>query len=156
MGEVSVVELRRSIVRPRPLENPSMMRPPVACSSCGRAKPCGCFKQVRGTEAKPFSKGDYKGQNSKLYDRSRWRHPTKGLQACILRRDIICRICNRAASTVADHIRDHHGDEALFFDPTNLQGLCKWCHDQKTGREHGQRNREASPQAGVPRTVGKQ
>ncbi len=129
-----------------------MLKPPTACSRCSRAKPCECDKQTQptGTEAKPFSKGDYKGEHSKLYDRSRWRHPTKGMQACIIRRDIICRICRRAASTVADHIRDHHGDETLFFDPQNLQGVCKPCHDQKTGREHGQRNREVKrpPAAG--------
>lgn len=36
------------------------------------------------------------------------------------------------AATVADHIRPHRGDPALFFDPTNLQSLCDeypWrCH----------------------------
>jgi hypothetical protein len=32
-------------------------------------------------------------------------------------------------STVADHIKEHKGDEQLFFDRDNLQALCKTCHD---------------------------
>jgi 5-methylcytosine-specific restriction protein A len=30
---------------------------------------------------------------------------------------------------IADHKRRHRGDPALFFDPTNVQTLCKPCHD---------------------------
>ncbi|WP_232729590.1 HNH endonuclease [Herbaspirillum huttiense] len=45
----------------------------------------------------------------------------------------LCRFCslqrrNRAADIV-DHIEPHRGDEAKFFDPNNLQSLCKSCHD---------------------------
>lgn len=31
---------------------------------------------------------------------------------------------------VCDHIRRHGGDRTLFFDPSNLQTLCKPCHDR--------------------------
>lgn len=34
---------------------------------------------------------------------------------------------DRAA--VVDHVRPHRGDEALFWDVSNLQALCKRCHD---------------------------
>lgn len=43
----------------------------------------------------------------------------------------------RAAT--CDHIVAHKGNEALFFDPDNLQTTCKLCHDsakqsyEKTG-----------------------
>jgi 5-methylcytosine-specific restriction enzyme A len=30
---------------------------------------------------------------------------------------------------VCDHIKPHRGDEALFWDETNLQTICKSCHD---------------------------
>lgn len=30
---------------------------------------------------------------------------------------------------MVDHIKPHRGNELLFFDPTNLQSLCKPCHD---------------------------
>lgn len=32
-------------------------------------------------------------------------------------------------ATVVDHKVPHKGDEALFFNPLNLQALCKRCHD---------------------------
>jgi len=32
-------------------------------------------------------------------------------------------------ATVVDHIVPHRGDRDLFFDPTNLQSLCKPHHD---------------------------
>lgn len=33
------------------------------------------------------------------------------------------------AATVVDHKKPHRGDEALFWDRTNWQSLCKTCHD---------------------------
>lgn len=40
---------------------------------------------------------------------------------------------------VIDHITPHKGDEALFFDRGNLQGLCKHHHDRTKQRlERGQ------------------
>jgi 5-methylcytosine-specific restriction endonuclease McrA len=32
-------------------------------------------------------------------------------------------------ANVVDHKRPHRGDEELFFDPDNLDSLCKPCHD---------------------------
>lgn len=40
-------------------------------------------------------------------------------------------------ASVADHIKPHRGDRGLFFDPANLQSLCKSCHDShKQAQEH--------------------
>jgi len=36
--------------------------------------------------------------------------------------------CNTSL-LVCDHIKPHRGDERLFWDPSNLQTLCKSCHD---------------------------
>jgi 5-methylcytosine-specific restriction endonuclease McrA len=41
----------------------------------------------------------------------------------------MCRRTEASARLVADHIIPHRGDEALFWDRTNLQCLCKTCHD---------------------------
>ncbi|WP_292326341.1 HNH endonuclease [Mesorhizobium sp.] len=30
---------------------------------------------------------------------------------------------------IVDHIKPHRGDAALFFEPSNLQSLCKYHHD---------------------------
>lgn len=38
-------------------------------------------------------------------------------------------------ATVVDHIVPHKGDEQLFDDDANLQGLCERHHNAKTARE---------------------
>ena len=60
---------------------------------------------------------------------NRWRRASKML----LRRDPVCKICNRNPSTETDHIipKVEGGTEH----PDNLQGLCKTCHSRKTRRE---------------------
>lgn len=35
-------------------------------------------------------------------------------------------------ATVVDHVIPHRGDQKLFWDQSNLQALCKQCHDKKT------------------------
>lgn len=79
------------------------------------------------------------------YKTSRWQR----LRWSVLVRDLFtCRRCARVeantAMLVADHIVPHRGDEARFWDASNLQCLCKACHDsakqaeEKAGR-HGYR-----------------
>jgi 5-methylcytosine-specific restriction endonuclease McrA len=45
----------------------------------------------------------------------------------------LCRFCIEAedvtSADVVDHIKAHKGDLDLFFDPDNLQSLCKSHHD---------------------------
>ena len=62
-----------------------------------------------------------------------------------MRRDPICVECRRAPSDTVDHRVDHRGNLKLFFDPLNLRGVCKPCHDAKTGREHGIGERTPKP-----------
>jgi len=78
-------------------------------------------------------------QRIKLYDRAAW----KRLRLEQLRREPFCVFCARSGrqvpAGVVDHITPHRGDEVVFFDPKNLQSLCKSCHDaakqkfEKTG-----------------------
>ncbi len=37
--------------------------------------------------------------------------------------------------TTVDHIKAHRGNIDLFFEPSNLQVLCKRCHDSAKQRE---------------------
>jgi len=67
----------------------------------------------------------------KWYSRAHWRR----LRTLVLARDPVCKMCNRAASTVADHIKPHRGVWELFCDLLNLQGLCHECHSRKTAAE---------------------
>lgn len=70
-----------------------------------------------------------------LYNSTRWRK----LRRVHLNGEPMCRFCKaqgyRTLATVVDHITPHKGDEALFFDPSNLQSLCKDHHDATKARE---------------------
>lgn len=72
----------------------------------------------------------------KLYGTARW----KKLRESILVRDrFTCARCKRLVAekgqAIVDHVRPHRRDPALFWDATNLQCLCKPCHDSAKQRE---------------------
>lgn len=72
--------------------------------------------------------------NHPQYNTSKWRQ----LRARVLNDCPYCIQCWRdknqyVEASVADHIKDHHGDEKLFWDFNNLRSLCKRCHDTKNG-----------------------
>src|SRR5262245_16942051 len=58
-----------------------------------------------------------------------------------LGRNPLCRMCEAAGKiTVAelvDHIIRHRGDQALMWDESNWQPLCRPCHKVKTAQELG-------------------
>jgi 5-methylcytosine-specific restriction endonuclease McrA len=64
-----------------------------------------------------------------LYHSKQWH----SLRVRQLKASPLCVMCgqlgNTVAATVVDHIKPHRGDESLFFNPANLQSLCKRCHD---------------------------
>ncbi len=65
-----------------------------------------------------------------LYFTPEWRR----LRAEHLRREPWCRVHAAKGEQVqashVDHIKAHHGNRALFFDPSNLQSLCPTCHNK--------------------------
>jgi len=69
-------------------------------------------------------------------------YSTKGWQRLrwqvLLEAAFTCAMCGlvegRTAKLVADHIEPHRGDEALFWERSNLQCLCKACHDRSKQR----------------------
>ncbi|MDE2468229.1 MAG: HNH endonuclease, partial [Bradyrhizobium sp.] len=65
------------------------------------------------------------------YKLKRWRV----MRLTIFLRDLYtCRKCGVAEPNtsllVCDHVKPHRGDARLFWDPSNLQTLCKPCHDR--------------------------
>ena len=64
-----------------------------------------------------------------LYHRKAW----KQLRLDQLAKQPLCVFCSQAGkltpATVVDHITPHKGNLDLFFDPDNLQSLCKLHHD---------------------------
>lgn len=63
-----------------------------------------------------------------------------------LLREPWCRECAkrgvRTRATVVDHVTPHRGDWQRFTDKTNLQSLCKSCHDRKTALEQAEERRK--------------
>ena len=73
-----------------------------------------------------------------LYQTAKW----KVCRALVLARDPICVICNREASTEADHKERAQTIVRLygiaeFFNPARCQGTCRGCHSRKTATEVG-------------------
>lgn len=76
-----------------------------------------------------------------LYNSRRWRGTdskkgTDGLRWQVLADAMFtCAMCGKlevmTCRLVADHIRPHRGDPALFFDRANLQCLCAVCHSSR-------------------------
>ncbi len=70
-----------------------------------------------------------------LYATRKWKRWAKRFLA----RHPMCMDCGDLGvtqpATDVDHIKPHRGDEKLFWDWNNLQGLCKPCHSRKTARE---------------------
>lgn len=117
---------------------PSM--PPRACRECGaRCKGRYCTKHA-ALDTKPAWSTTRTSAHARGYG-SKWRE----LRQYILNRDPIC-TCGRAPSKYADHIRPKHlgGTD----DPSNLQGLCRACHDGKTQGEAKAAQARARARAG--------
>lgn len=85
-----------------------------------------------------------------LYDTKRW----KALRLYQLGIEPLCRLCKQVdrltPACVADHVKPHKGDISMFFDATNLQSLCKPCHDTVKSREEHRGHRQGCDASGVP------
>lgn len=64
------------------------------------------------------------GAHSHLYLEPKW----KKLRQRFLHYNRSCRFCGKP-SEIVDHIKPHRGDMRLFWKYSNLQALCKKCHD---------------------------
>ncbi len=64
------------------------------------------------------------------WQRLRWQVLVEAQFTCVMCK----RIEGETRNLVADHKRPHRGDRALFLDKTNLQCLCKACHDSAKQR----------------------
>jgi 5-methylcytosine-specific restriction protein A len=74
---------------------------------------------------------------ARLYRSGQWQ----ALRRQQLTLQPFCAECLRTGkytlASEVDHVVPHRNDEALFYDPLNLQSLCHPCHSQKTVREDG-------------------
>lgn len=86
------------------------------------------------------------------YDDRGWRR----LRLQVLAQQPLCRMCAAVgvtrAACIVDHVRPHRGNVALFWDASNLQGLCKECHDAHK-QSHERAGTPGCDEHGVPLDV---
>lgn len=79
----------------------------------------------------------------------RWRRA----RVRFLEENPLCEMCKPmlTPSVIVDHRIPHRGDQALFWDESNWQALCKDCHDgPKQGEERLGYSRQIDPASGFP------
>jgi 5-methylcytosine-specific restriction endonuclease McrA len=85
-----------------------------------RVQPSRKYDDRRSPEAEQYRR---------LYKTARW----KRIRQHQLTEHPLCARCSKrgriTAATVAHHRLPHRGNEALFFDPANLESVCAPCHD---------------------------
>ena len=88
--------------------------------------------------------------NSWPYNTRRWR----SLRLAQLRRRPLCRYClelgQTTAGEVVDHVKPVASHPKLAFEPSNLQTLCKYCHDSVKQSEECTGVRRGCDVNGVP------
>ena len=98
-----------------------MARASKICPKCPNPQPCPLHAK------KPWEGSTRRQRLPPDWERRRKR---------ILERDPICKVCDNALSTIADHIVP--GDDHSY---ENLQGICDPCHREKTQREAAEARR---------------
>lgn len=92
---------------------------------------------------------EYKNRK-KLYKTKEWFR----LRYNQLKKQPCCAYCEQQGAvtlaTVADHIKPHKGDELLFYNPNNLQSLCKFHHDRTKQKEEKQGVVIGGNEQGIP------
>lgn len=78
--------------------------------------------------------------------RSRLPSTWRKIRAQVLARDVTCVICGVRPATHCDHIKPKTDDDR----PSQLQGVCGPCHDQKSSAE-GNAAQRANPRPGRTR-----
>ena len=111
--------------------------PERAKRPCGKA---GCNQLANGKYCEShLNEGALarKTPMRKLYSTKRWEATRRE----VITSDPVCKLCGMRASQVAHHkIRAQvyaARDMEMFFDLSNLEGVCKSCHDAETAHEVG-------------------
>ena len=103
----------------------------VAYAAVGSAY-CKAHGVIRMRE---YRSSEHKKEAARLYRTGQWQ----ALRRQQLTMKPLCAECLRAGkytlASEVDHVIPHRNDPQLFFDPANLQSLCRSCHSSKTARE---------------------
>lgn len=96
-----------------------------------------CAKHAKIENARKKQYDRQRGSSAKRGYGRKWQNYRK----TYLAEHPLCVHCKKKGrvmpATVVDHIKPHHGDYDLFWEPGNHQAICKRCHDIKTATEDG-------------------
>ena len=109
------------------------------------------FEAIADNMSQDQTSDDIPGMTqSSLYSTARWRR----LRSQQLAKDPLCRFCldvgRETAATVVDHIEQHKNCLESFYDPDNLQSLCKKCHDNSKQLQEIHGYSQAAGEDGLP------
>ena len=106
---------------------PTRPRLPCRNPTCPKLQPCSDHPLPV-----PFARAR---RSSSLYQTPRWRQARRAFLAI----NPTCHECTRQGAitpaTFVDHRRPHGGNDAMFWDQSNWQPLCRRCSNMKTGQE---------------------
>jgi 5-methylcytosine-specific restriction protein A len=91
-----------------------------------------CTEHAAREKRKPFEGANR--SNASLYNTAKWRK----LRNKILREQPYCYKCGigkNETSLQVHHVIEPRGDEALFYDESNLLPVCESCHRILTAKE---------------------
>jgi len=118
---------------------PSRAKRPCAKPNCGalsEGRYCPAHLGESARLEREFDRSRRTGTRL-LYSTTRWEQVRRE----VIARDPVCNLCGMRASAVAHHKKRAQtyavGNPDLFFDVSNLEGVCKPCHDAETSREVG-------------------
>lgn len=103
--------------------------PPSLCLE-PRCPNLGAYKGRCKVHARIQERTRYNAETRKWYYTDAW----KTLRQIVLGNQPVCVECKVQPSTEVDHITPHRGNYAMFFNLSNLQGMCTTCHGRKTQR----------------------
>tara|TARA_B100000809_G_scaffold160573_1_gene157955 strand:- start:43 stop:348 length:306 start_codon:yes stop_codon:yes gene_type:complete len=93
------------------------------CSKCKKPS-CKCARYSQKHRTSPAKRG-----YGRMWQRARLVY---------LKANPLCKTCSSKGktrqATVVDHIIPHRDDIKVFWDTSNWQPLCIWCHNSKTAR----------------------
>jgi 5-methylcytosine-specific restriction enzyme A len=93
-----------------------------------------------GTRLPAIQPGSWRATGASANDRG-YTYAWQQARLRFLKQHPLCVACEErgliTAATVVDHRIPHRGDQALFWNKANWQGMCKPCHDSKTQTEDG-------------------
>lgn len=110
--------------------------------SCEWPSGCPRLSEHRLCEVhRPQRRKDRPSAAERGYD-ARWYRRSRAWLALPEHRWCVLCLPRLIIATVVDHVIPHHGDEALFWDESNWQPLCKHHHDSKTRKEQPRKVRD--------------